>query len=192
MFLDYDQGSLFIPKLSMSLYEGNLNMNAKINLNTGTLADIFYDVQGQLSRVNSSILPGVARQKEEESRIGITYNFIGKGLDLTRKIDVEGMLEVTEIGSRATQNLLNSIDPSGTDPSVRSVKRMTNLGYKPSSISFQIRHGNFYPSVFFSQPWYSPIKIAGGQVSMSRIPVKFILELMAAEKSSVYNESGFN
>ena len=182
MFLDYDQGSLFVPKLSMNLYDGNLNMRAKVNFNTGALADIQYDMQGQLSRVNSSILPGVIQQEEEQSRIGVSYNFKGKGLNLSSKVDLEGTLEVTEIGSRATQNLLNSIDPSGTDSSVRSVKKMINLGYKPYSISFQIRHGYFYPAIFFSQPWYSPIKIAGGQVSISRLPVKFILDLMAAEK----------
>ncbi len=182
MFLDYDQGSLYIPKLSMNLYGGNLNMRAKVNLNTGALADIQYNVQGQLSRVNSAVLPGVVRQKEEQSRIGVSYNFKGKGLNLNRKVDLEGTLEVTEIGSRATQNLLNSIDPSGTDPSVRSVKRMINLGYKPNSISFQLRHGYFYPAIFFSQPWYLPIRIAGGQISISRLPVKFIIDLMAAEK----------
>ena len=105
--------------------------------------------------------------------------------NLIKNVDLEGTLEVTEIGSRVTQNLLNSIDPSGTDSSVRSVRKMISLGYKPNSISFQIRHGYFYPSIFFSQPWYSPIRIAGGKVSISRLPVKFILDLMAAEKKLI-------
>jgi hypothetical protein len=185
IYLDYNQGSIFIPHLSMNIYDGNLVMRSYVNLNSGALEDISYFLQGQLSRVNSSILPGVIRQEEEESRIGVTFDMLGQGFDLSRKISLEGKLEVTEIGSQATTNLLKSIDPFNADPSIRSVRRMLSLGYKPKTISFIIQYGNFYPSISFSQPWFSPIRISGGKISISRLPLKLLLDLMAAEKGAI-------
>ena len=184
IFFENEQGSFFIPKISMNLYDGSLLMNSVVNLNSGAWNDISYQMQGQMSRVNSSILPGVQGQTEEESRIGIAFFMHGKGLDLSKKIELEGELNVTEIGSFTTENLLNSIDPTKTDPSIRSVRRMIGLGYKPNSISFLIQHDNFYPTISFRQPWYSPVRIAGGEIAISRLPIKFLLDLMVANVGS--------
>ncbi len=180
LLLAYDKGNIIIPQFSMKLYEGNFLTRAWLNLNSGALADISYQLRGQLSRVNSAILPSVGRQKRDKSHIGVSFDLNGKGVDLTQKINLEGDLEVTEIGVQTTDNLLRSIDPVGTDASIRSVKQLIKLGYKPSSLSFQIQHDNFYPQISFAQPWYSPIHIAGGKVAISRLPVKLILDLMAA------------
>ena len=166
------------------MYDGNFVMKASMNLNSGALDDISYNLKGQLSRVNSSILPGVTRQSEEESQIGITFDLIGQGIDPAREIDLAGQLEVTEIGSFATGNLLKSIDPFNVDPNIRSIRRMIKVGYKPKAISFQIKHDSFYPAIFLSQPWYSPVRISGGQISISRLPIKFLLDLMAVEAKS--------
>jgi len=181
MLVDYNQGSFFIPSLSMNMYDGNFAMRASMNLNSGALDDISYNLKGQLSRVNSSILPGVTRQSENESQIGITFDFVGQGIDPAREIDLAGQLEVTEIGSFATGNLLKSIDPYNVDPNIQSIRRMIKFGYKPKAISFQIKHDSFYPAIFLSQPWYSPVRISGGQISISRLPIKFLLDLMAVE-----------
>ncbi len=183
LFMDSQKSSILIPNLSMDLYDGNLVMNALINLNSGAWQDISYRLAGQLSRVNSSILPGVAKE-QEEARIGVSFNLLGRGLETTKKIVLSGGLEVTEIGARATENLLNSIDPYGKDPGIRSVKKMIKLGYKPNVISFRVQHGNLYPSVSFAQPWYLPVRIQGGKISISRVPIKFILNIIKTETGS--------
>ncbi len=170
-------GVVLLPKTQMNLYDGNIVSQIWLNLGTGTLNDIAYAISAQVARVNSAKFPGSRGKKRKKSLIAASLHFKGKGLDVSRGLDVQGGVEVTQMGTQTTDNLLRSLDPRGVDKSIQQVRQLIRFGSKPGIISFQIRHGNLYPRIQLIQPWYLPFRISGGQVVLSRIPLSFVLNL---------------
>ena len=169
---------ILLPNTKIDLYNGNLVSQMWLNLGTGRLKDISYEISAQMARVNSARFPGLRRKKRKASQITASLHFKGKGLNIKKAPEVQGGVEVTEIGPATTDNLLRSLDPKGLDKSIRQARQLIRFGAKPRLISFQIRHGNMYPTIWLSQPWYSPFKISGGKVSLVRIPLSFVLNMM--------------
>ncbi len=172
-----ENGRVLLPNTRINLYDGNLVSQMSLNLGTGQLKDVAYEIRAQVARVNSAKFPGSHKRKREQSQITASVHFEGKGLDLTKGLDVQGGVEVTEIGPATTDNLLRSLDPQGLDKSIQQVRQLIRFGAKPKLISFRIRHGNLYPTILLSQPWYYPFKISGGKVSLVRIPLSFAINM---------------
>ena len=181
--MSFANGLVNIPQLSMKLYEGNVAFQCLIDLGSGSLEDMSYQFRSQIARINSAKFPGTATAKEESAEIAGTINFSGRGLAPGEKMEVEGELQITDIGSQATDNLLKSIDPRGAEQNIKYVRRLIGLGFKPKLLSFPVRHGNFYPTFELRQPWYIPIRIAGGKVAIPRIPMQFILDMVSTQSS---------
>ena len=172
-----ENGRILLPNTRINLYDGNLVSQMWLNLGTGQLRDISYEIRAQVARVNSAKFPGSRNRKKKQSQIAASLHFEGKGLDLAKGLDVQGGVEVTEIGPATTDNLLRSLDPQGLDKSIQQVRQLIRFGAKPKLISFRIRHGNLYPTILLSQPWYYPFKISGGKVSLVRIPLSFAINM---------------
>ncbi len=179
-------GVILLPKTQMNLYDGNIVSQIWLNLGTGALDDIAYAISAQVARVNSAKFPGSRGKKREKSLIAASVHFQGKGLDITKGLDIQGGVEVTQMGPQTTDNLLRSLDPKGVDKSIQQVRQLIRFGSKPGIISFQIRHGNLYPRIQLIQPWYLPFKISGGQVALSRIPLSFVLNLALQSAEPVF------
>jgi len=170
---------LEIPRFRLKLYGGNIGGSCFVDLGQGDPDQVNYWFKAQIARVDLGKLPGAKMEKAEESEISANMEFKGKGLNFEKGFDIEGQFVITDIGSKATEGLLRSLDPKGTDPAIRDARRLINRGFKPKLLSFQIRHGNFYPTIILSQPWYYPLKISGGRIELARIPIKFFLERAA-------------
>ena len=110
--------------------------------------------------------------------------FTGIGLDIRRGIDLNGYLYITDIGPRTADNLLRSLDPEGADSGIRNTRFLINHGFKPKLMSFEIKHGYFYPRIDLSQPWYFPAKIRGGKVELNRIPVQLFLNTLMLQEEN--------
>ena len=146
-----------------------------VELGTGKPDQITYEIKAQLSRINAaSLLEGQADDKGQ-TELNATLAFTGRGIDITQRIDLDGAFHITKIGPEFASTLLNVMDPSGSDRSIRLTRKLLNTGWKPKLFSFELRHGYVYPSIALSQPWFSPIRIPG-QLEYGRLPLAFFLK----------------
>ena len=176
LILDMDVGGGYvqIPWFNINLLDGNFGGSLLLNLGTGLRTDIRYEIRAQASRINSAALSS-RKVDEEKAELNATLSFRGKGIDLTRGIDLDGYFHITKIGPRFASELLTQMDPTGADRSIRLTRRLLNTGWKPKLFSFELRHGYIYPSLTLSQPWFSPIRIPE-QLEYGRLPIEFFLK----------------
>jgi hypothetical protein len=86
-----------------------------------------------------------------------------------------GLFNITEIGSKVMLNLLRAADPEGKDSGVNITQRLVNWGFKPQLVNYNIRHGYFQTTVYLDPPWYFPVRLGGGKIEFTRKPLAFFL-----------------
>jgi hypothetical protein len=173
--LGVTEGYVQIPSFQINLLDGNLGGSVLLDLGSLEKEQISYAIQAQASRINSAVLVGKQAAKKEETELNMTMAFKGKGIDLERSINLEGYFYITKMGSNFASTLLESMDPGGSDRSIRMTRRLLNTGWKPKLFSFDLRHGYVYPSLMLTQPWFSPIRIPG-KLEYGRLPLAFFLK----------------
>ncbi len=173
--LGITDGYIQVPSFQVNLLDGNLGGSILLDLGSLEKEHIRYAIQAQASRINSSALVGTQTAKEEETELNMTMSFKGEGIDLERSINLEGYFYITKMGPKFASTLLESMDPGGSDRSVRMTRRLLNMGWKPKLFSFDLRHGYVYPSLMLTQPWFSPIRIPG-KLEYGRLPLAFFLK----------------
>lgn len=169
-------GRVEIPSFNADLYGGNIGGRLNLNLADGDLEKANYHIYTHFSGVNSALLLPQASTKEDQGIINANAELSGQGLDPEKGIGIGGHFYITEIGPKVADNFLRSLDPQGIDSGIRTTRMLINRGFKPKLFSFEIRHGYFYPAILFSQPWYFPVRLSGGRVELSRIPVDFFVQ----------------
>jgi hypothetical protein len=174
MDVQFQDGMVQVPWFQAKLIGGNLGGSLRLELNDGKPSSMAYFVRADAARINSAVLLK-SQIPDEDTELDATMNFHGRGLDPNAGLDVEGALYITKIGPKFAGTLLQGIDPQGVDRSIRLTRRLFNLWYKPKLFSFELRHGYVYPSVFLSQPWFSPLRIPE-KVEYGRLPIEFFLK----------------
>jgi hypothetical protein len=169
------EGYVQIPSFQVNLLDGNLGGSILLDLGSLEKEKVSYAIQAQASRINSAALVGKQAGKEEKTELNMTMAFKGKGIDLERSIDLEGYFYITKMGPKFASTLLESMDPGGSDRSIRMTRKLLNTGWKPKLFSFDLRHGYVYPSLMLTQPWFSPIRIPG-KLEYGRLPLAFFLK----------------
>ncbi len=164
-----------LPWLDICLFGGNIAGDLYLNLNTGKLNSITYTLTGNANRINSAMISRVKQKKKKKSELDATFRFQGRGLDISEMIDVSGYFHIINLGSDFASNLLSSIDPSGSDRSIKMTKQLINTGWKPGIFSFELRHGYVYPSFNLHQPWFSPVRLPE-RLEYGRLPLSFFLK----------------
>jgi len=173
-------GRIEIPRFILSLYEGNMKGKLYADVGNGDLSKANYYIKTNVSRLNSAKLSPVGAGSAEASELNMNMELNGIGLDPSQQIDFGGYMYITKIGSKFADNVLKSLDPKGTDKSIQDTKRLLKWGYKPKLISFEIKHGNMYPSIhlikgnFFTK--LIPLNLSGGRIELARIPIRFFLD----------------
>ncbi|UCE05078.1 MAG: hypothetical protein JSW07_15855, partial [bacterium] len=174
-----------IPRFSLKAYDGNMSGLIYANLHEGKPDQIEWKIKANLSRLNSAKLVPTREVKAKGSDLNMNLELSGTGIDPASQLDVEGYFYVTEIGPQFTDNVLRSLDPKGTDKSIQDTRKLLNWGYKPKLISFEIKHGNLYPTIHLVKGKFLtkliPLNLSGGKIELARIPVKFFLSNMMAE-----------
>jgi hypothetical protein len=171
-----DKGHFEMPLFIGSMYGGNIGGRMGINLAEGNLAEATYNITGHLSNINSELLLPEASGKTKKGIINANFRLFGKGLDPNQELEMRGYFYVTDIGSKVLYNLLSSVEQRQPDSGIGYTKTLINWGFKPKLVVMEVRHGYFYPSIYFSQPWYFPAKLSGGRVELARIPVMFFVQ----------------
>ncbi|MFO7891829.1 MAG: hypothetical protein R6V04_16000 [bacterium] len=164
-----------LPWISMDIFGGNIAGELSLDLNSGKLGDITYTITGNANRINSAMISRVKQKKEEKSELDATFKFEGRGLDISEIVDVSGYFHIITMGPDFASNLLSSIDPSGSDRSIKMTKQLINTGWKPGIFSFELRHGYVYPSFNLHQPWFSPVRLPE-RLEYGRLPLSFFLK----------------
>lgn len=170
-----EAGRLEIPALTAKIYGGNLGGRAAIDLAEGDLRQATFEINCHLANINSDLILPKRRGESQQGIINANMDLRGRGLDPAAGINLEGQAYITEIGPRVADNLLRSLDPQGTDSSIRATRLLINQGFKPRLMTFVLRHGYLYPEIIFAQPWYFPMRLSGGKVELARIPLDFFL-----------------
>jgi|GEM_PF-3210779 len=182
MDLLMDNERIEVPRFALKAYDGNMAGLISANLHKGTLDQIEWRVKANVSQLNSAKLLPARRLRSKGSELNLTMELSGLGLDPTRKMDIQGNFYVTRIGPQFTDNVLRSLDPRGTDKSIQDTRRLLNWGYRPRLISFEIKHGNLYPTIHLlkGKLWTKliPLNLSGGKIQLARIPVKFFMTNM--------------
>ena len=175
IWMDIYVGSGFIqiPAFNIDVFGGNLGGYTHLDILQG-LDKVRYELHAQASRINSAALLPRAGGLDQENELNATLSFQGEGFDVVQGIDVEGTFHITKIGPKFASTLLKSLDPTGSDRSIRMTRRLLNTGWKPKLFYFEMRHGYVYPSISLSQPWFSPIRIPGS-LEYARLPIAFFL-----------------
>ena len=174
-----------IPRFSLKAYDGNMSGLIYANLHEGKPDSIEWKIKANVSRLNSAKLIPTRKLKAKGSDLNMNLELSGTGVDPASRLDVEGYLYVTEIGPQFTDNVLRSLDPKRTDKSIQDTRKLLNWGYKPKLISFEIKHGNLYPTIHLVKGKFLtkliPLNLSGGKIELARIPVKFFLTNMMVE-----------
>jgi hypothetical protein len=166
-------GLVQVPWFSGQLLGGNLGGTFWLALNDGNPSTMAYFVKADVARINSATLVK-SSVPDEETELDVSLDFRGRGLDPKTGIDVEGAMHMTKIGPQFASTLLQGIDPQGADRQIRLTKRLFDFWYKPKLFSFELRHGYVYPSLFLSQPWFSPLRIPE-KIEYGRLPLEFFM-----------------
>jgi hypothetical protein len=164
-----------LPWIGINLFDGIIAGDLYLNLNTGKLSEITYTITGNANRINSAAISRMKPKEKKKSDLDATFKFEGKGLNIAEIIDVSGYFHITNLGSDFASNLLSSIDPSGSDRSIKMTKQLINTGWKPGIFSFELRHGYVYPSFNLHQPWFSPVRLPE-RLEYGRLPLSFFLK----------------
>jgi len=171
-------GFVEIASFLADLYGGNIGGRFSINLAGGDLSAARYNLSAHFSGINSSLLlPQQGSGKVKKSIINANMKLFGRGLDPEKGIDIGGYFYVTDIGPKVLSNLLKALEAQRTDSGIGYTQNLISWGFKPKLVSFEIKNGYFYPSIFFAQPWYFPAHLSGGRVELARIPVMFFVQM---------------
>ena len=182
MDINLGNGGFKIPRFTLNLYDGNMKGNLFADMGDGPIdmEKVGYYLKANISRLNSARLLPVGSGSAKASELNMNMEFEGTGLDPAKEINLGGHLYITKIGSKFADNVLNSFDPKGTDKSIQDTKKLLKWGYKPKLISFEIKHGNMYPSIHLVKGNFLtkliPLNLSGGKIELARIPIKFFLE----------------
>jgi hypothetical protein len=169
-------GRIEIPYYALDVYGGNIGGQFVMAAGAQDLLDVSYRLSAHFSGINSSLLVPSAKAGSH-GIITAHAELQGRGLDVQKGIDLDGYFNILQIESKVADNLLRSLDPEGKDSGIRSTRILINRGFKPRLFQFEIRHGFCYPAVYFDQPWYFPVRLSGGGIELSRIPIASLTKL---------------
>lgn len=169
-------GAVEIPYFALDVYGGNIGGSFSLLSDTDDIMQSTYKLSAHMSNINSSLLlPKLAGSSK--GFIKAHTEISGKGLDITRGLELDGYFNITQIEAKVASNLLTLLDPEGKDTAISFTKLVMRYGYKPRLMTFDLQHGFCYPAIFFTQPWYNPARLSGGSIEFARIPVASLLEM---------------
>ncbi|MCP4632950.1 MAG: AsmA family protein [candidate division Zixibacteria bacterium] len=156
-------------RLYSDVYGGNILGNFEVDLSgidfsteELELDSIRYSADFQISSINFDMLAG-SKKVSDKSNISGDFSFDGRGIvDPEKEYELEGRVNITRIGSRATKKLLDFLDPTGTDISIAETRKLMDrkllfldISYQPKTFSIKIKHGNINPSIDMDQPFFA-------------------------------------
>jgi len=175
---------LDIPKLSMKLFDGNLAGNLLVGLGSGNPDSISYSTSMQLASIDVSYFRRLSAQLGKSSRISANFALSGLGMAPEKLNEVvnnlEGGLNITKIENKVASNLLQMLDPNGTDKGIQNMRLLLKTRWNVRQITFEIKSGFIYASLAAVKPWFVPYSLPP-TIDFARLPVRYFLQTPANE-----------
>jgi hypothetical protein len=183
-------------RLYSDVYGGNILGSFELDLRGINFAaeeleldSMRYSADFQISSINFDMLAG-SKNISDKSNISGDFSFVGRGMvDPEKDYELEGQVNITRIGSRATKKMLDFLDPTGTDISIAETRKLMDrkllfldISYQPKSFSIKIKHGNINPSIDMDQPFFAKYLRIGAvtmPIEYDRKQLKALLEAAA-------------
>lgn len=189
--LFFRQGRLAFPQFSLDAYDGTIYGGGRVDIPEFTPDSVRYRLQFALESVNSALLPGIrSTTRGEDARITAFARFLGQGVRTDGYLDLEGGVDITQIGPKVADNLLKFLDPEETDPSIQAYRGYLSRGWGVKVFSFTINDDFVYASITPAQPPLSKPDMflvsrlvgLGKSITFGRVPLKFFLSQSNAKQ----------
>jgi hypothetical protein len=174
-----------IPRFSMNFFDGNLVGNLLVGLGNGNPDSISYATDMQISSLDIS---GFRRLRAQlggkQSRISANFELSGLGTAPAKLEGIvnnlSGRLNITKIENKVASNLLQMLDPNGTDKGIQNIRLLMKARWNVRQLTFELKNGFVYASLTHAKPWYAPFKVPQ-PLDFARFPVQPYLKTTASE-----------
>lgn len=175
---------LDIPKFSMKLFDGNLAGNLLVGLGSGNPDSISYSTSMQLASIDVSYFRRLSAQLSKSSRISADFALSGVGASGKKLEEVAnnlaGRLNITKIENKVASNLLQTLDPNGTDKGIQNMRLLLKTRWNVRQITFEVKSGFIYASLAAVKPWFVPYSLPP-TIDFARLPMRYFLRTPANE-----------
>ncbi|MDZ7289720.1 MAG: hypothetical protein ONB42_07280, partial [candidate division KSB1 bacterium] len=173
-----------VPKFSMNLFGGNLVGNLLVGLGNGNPQGISYATTMQLSSIDVSNFRRLGAELQKESRLSADFFLSGSGASAEHLAEVvntlSGRLNITKIENQVASNLLQALDPNGTDQGIQRMRLLLKTGWNVKQMTFEMKNGFIYASLLPVKPWFAPFNLPP-TLDFARLPMKYFLESSKTE-----------
>ncbi len=173
-----------IPKFNMKLFGGNLTGNLLIGLGNGNPDSISYSASMQLASIDVSYFRRLSAQLGKSSRISADFALSGVGASPEKLEEVAnnlaGRLNITKIENKVASNLLQILDPNGTDKGIQNMRLLLKTRWNVKQLTFEMKNGFIYASLAPVKPWFAPFNLPP-TIDFARLPVRYFLQTPAAQ-----------
>jgi hypothetical protein len=173
-----------IAKFSMRLFDGNLAGNLLVGLGNGDPDSISYSTAMQLASIDVSYFRRLSAQLGKSSRISADFSLSGIGASSKKLEEVAnnlaGRLNITKIENKVAANLLQTLDPNGTDKGIQNMRLLLKTRWNVKQLTFEMKNGFIYASLSPVKPWFAPYSLPS-TIDFARLPVRYFLQTPARE-----------
>ncbi|MDZ7374149.1 MAG: hypothetical protein ONB23_09290 [candidate division KSB1 bacterium] len=173
-------GVVLVPFFRVFGFDGSIGGRFLYDLRNATGWTGTLETEVQLSRLSSAAL--LREKADRSSLLSGSIQLRGKGLRPSDLSSYDGWVDFSRIGSDVADDILRSLDPLGTHRGIQSVRRLLRLGFRPTRMRFELHNGYLYPQIDLKQPWFAPLRLRGGRITTTRVPIE---GLLAFRKSPV-------
>lgn len=172
---------LDIPQLRMKFLDGNLIGNVLVGLGGGSPDQLSYSTAMQISSIDISRLQPLAKRFDKGSRMSADFYLNGRGFTSEQLIsDLTGKLNITKMEKKVASNLLQALDPKGTDRGIQNMRLLLKAKWNVRSMSFEIKNGFIYAALEPIKPWFSPFTLPS-PIDFARLPLRYFLQTPATK-----------
>ncbi len=178
--LNLGHGRCDIPQLRMNFLGGNLMGNVLVGYGDGDPDRLTYSMAVQVASVDVSRLRRLSAQMEKGAQLSADFYLNGIGAS-PNKLDealnnLAGKLNITKIEKRTATNLLEALDPNGTDAGIQRVRFLLSTGWNVKHMTFEIKNGFIYASLapVKTKPWSALFNLPT-TLDFARLPIRYFM-----------------
>ncbi|MDZ7266011.1 MAG: AsmA family protein [candidate division KSB1 bacterium] len=165
-----------LPQIRMKFLDGNFLGNVLVGLGDGSPGQLSYATTLQISSIDISRLRPLTARFEKGSRLSADFRLQGSGTSPDQLVhNLSGRLNITKIENKVAENLLQALDPKGTDRGIQNMRLLLKTKWNVRSMSFEIKNGFIYASLEPVKPWFSPFTLPS-PIDFARLPLRYFLE----------------
>ncbi len=178
--LNLGEGRFDIPQLRMNFLGGNMMGNVLVGFGDGDPDHLTYSTALQVSSIDVSRLRRLSTQVEKGAKLSGDFYLSGIGASPNKLDEVlnnlAGQLNITKIEKKTATNLLEALDPNGTEAGIQRVRFLLKTGWNVKSMTFEIKNGFIYASLapIKTKPWSALFNLPA-TLDFARLPVRYFM-----------------